>query len=235
MLNTDDLLNDFAIRSFRDQADTDYVSARMASRAQLVGPFLWASQQTIEKYLKCILLLNRIPAAEVKHNLQAAIRAINASGSLRLDLSPASGKFVEHVDSFGQFRYLEVSNFVFGWQIIELDRTVWELRRYCTLSDLHNQFKLRKGIAVPNVRLPGGCLEAIIDDRRNPARAPLLLHNAFFGKKTRKYVKAGVWMKATNSPLYLHPEILDEVLKYVFLPRQLVSAVRAQVARTPSA
>jgi hypothetical protein len=38
--------------------------------------------------------------------------------------------------------------------------------------------------------------------RRNPARAPLLLHNAFFGKKTRKYVKAGVWMKATNSPLY---------------------------------
>jgi len=38
----------------------------MASRAQLVVQYIWASQQAIEKYLKCILLLNRIPAADMK-------------------------------------------------------------------------------------------------------------------------------------------------------------------------
>src|SRR5258707_665913 len=34
-------------------------------RAGLVTQFLWASQQTVEKYLKCILLLNRIRANDV--------------------------------------------------------------------------------------------------------------------------------------------------------------------------
>ena len=40
--------------------------------------------------------------------------------------------------------------------------------------------------------------------------------------------------KAANSPLYLHPEILDEVLKYVLLPRELISAIRSQRIRSGS-
>jgi hypothetical protein len=43
------LLNDFAIRSFRDVADGDYIVARMAHRATLVPQFLWSSLQAIEK------------------------------------------------------------------------------------------------------------------------------------------------------------------------------------------
>jgi hypothetical protein len=50
-MNTDLLLDDFAFRSFRDEGDVDYIAARMAHRARLVTPFLWSSQQTIEKYL----------------------------------------------------------------------------------------------------------------------------------------------------------------------------------------
>jgi hypothetical protein len=42
-------LDDFAIRCFRDIADGDYVSARMAYRAQLTVQYLWAGQQAIEK------------------------------------------------------------------------------------------------------------------------------------------------------------------------------------------
>jgi hypothetical protein len=79
---TDVLLNDFAIRSFRDIADGDYIAARMACRARIAVQFLWASQQTIEKYLKCILLLHRIPARKVRHNLGAALSAVNNSGKL---------------------------------------------------------------------------------------------------------------------------------------------------------
>jgi hypothetical protein len=55
-------LNSFAFRSFRDVADADYIVARMAYRAQLPMQFFWASQQAIEKYLKCILFIRRVPA-----------------------------------------------------------------------------------------------------------------------------------------------------------------------------
>lgn len=35
-------LNHFAIRSFRDVADADYIAARLAYRGQLPVQFLWA-------------------------------------------------------------------------------------------------------------------------------------------------------------------------------------------------
>lgn len=68
---TDKLVNDFAIRSFRDIADGDYIAAGLACRSQLVMQYLWASQQAIEKYLTCILLLHRIPAKRMRHDLGA--------------------------------------------------------------------------------------------------------------------------------------------------------------------
>ena len=60
MNNADRLVNDFATRSFREIADGDYIAARMSFRALLVPQFLWQSLQAMEKYLKCILVLNPI-------------------------------------------------------------------------------------------------------------------------------------------------------------------------------
>lgn len=48
----DALLNDFAIRSFRDTADRDYIHARLAYRAQLVPQFQWSALHCLEKYAK---------------------------------------------------------------------------------------------------------------------------------------------------------------------------------------
>lgn len=224
------LLNDFAIRSFRDQGDEDYISARLACRAALPGVFLWASQQTIEKYLKCILLLNRIPARRVKHDLGAALAAINNSGKLTVVLTGPTQKFIEYIDTYGRFRYLEVPNVAFGKSIVTLDRAVWELRRYCTLSPAQRHIVLTDGQPAPKVRLVGGLLEQVIDDKTNPAREPLLWQNAFFGARSRRRVAVHTWWKATNSPLSLHPEILDEILKYVFLPKEVVSVYRTHKA-----
>lgn len=103
-------VNGFAIRSFRDIADGDYIAARMACRAGLVTQFLWAGQQTMEKYLKCILLLNRIEAKKVRHDLGRAMAKIKASGKLSLDLKSGTEEFIERLDQYGQYRYLEVSN-----------------------------------------------------------------------------------------------------------------------------
>ncbi len=104
---------------------------------------------------------------------------------------------------------------------------MWELRRFCTLSNAPRQIKLRNGVTPPKVRIPGGYLESVINDVGNPAREPLLWWNAFFGKKQRRHVRRNGGMKATNSPLYLNPGILEEILKYVYLPKDIADAYRA--------
>jgi HEPN domain-containing protein len=78
-------------------ADGDYISARMCYRARLVVQYLWASQQAIEKYLKCILLLARIPAPDIKHDLGRALKEITASGAISLDLTFSTKEFIEYV------------------------------------------------------------------------------------------------------------------------------------------
>ena len=46
-MNLDPLLNDFALRSFREIADGDYIAARLSFRAQLVPQFLWQSRERL--------------------------------------------------------------------------------------------------------------------------------------------------------------------------------------------
>jgi HEPN domain-containing protein len=152
-ISIDDALNDFAIRCFRDEGDADYISARMAFRAALDGPALWASQQTLEKYLKCIILLNRIPADHVRHDLDKALKAINSHAIFPLELTPATTRFIEHIDALGKFRYLEVSRVAFGRDIVRLDRAAWELRRYCTLDESPRLIRLLKGVMPPKIRI----------------------------------------------------------------------------------
>ena len=225
------LLNDFALRSFRDIADGDYIAARLACRSQLAVQYLWSSQQAIEKYLKCILLLNRIPAKNMGHNLSAGLDAITASGKLTLGLVKPTDEFISYLDRNGQSRYLEVSNVAFGHDLVRLDRAVWELRRFCTLALEPRSSLLTEGQPAPRVRLAGGQLEKIIDNSKHPARSALLWQNGFFGKCVRKTVELVGWVQANNAPLFLSPQILDEVLKYVHLPKGLVAAYREQIIR----
>jgi HEPN domain-containing protein len=226
-MDHDALVNDFALRSFRDMADGDYIAARMACRAALLPQFLWASQQAVEKYLKCILLLNRIDAREAYHDLGKALDRIDASGKLSLDLTRGTKEFIDMLDQCGRYRYFEVSTVGFGAQLVTLDRAVWELRRYCTVDEEPRRLRLRQGFAAPRVRLENGLLEKIVDDAKNPAREPLLWQNGFFGKRERKKIRLRKWFQAHNAPLYLNPQILDEVLKYVFLPKEIRSGYRS--------
>ena len=226
-MTIDVLLDDFAVRSFRDVADADYIVARMACRSALITQYLWASQQAIEKYLKCILLLNRVPARGVRHDLQAALLEINSSRRPALDLTKRTEEFIAYLDAYGRFRYLEISNYALTTDLVTLDRAVWEVRRYCASRDLPPTVKLQHRVSPPKVRLVGGYLERIIDDAKSPAREPLLWQNAFFGKRTRKTVRVTGRFHAVNSPLSLHPQILDEVLKYVYLPKEVQDAYRS--------
>lgn len=226
----DSLINDFAVRSFRDIADADYIAARMACRAALTTQYLWASQQAVEKYLKCILLLNRIPAKDVRHDLTKAPGKIEKSGKVTLDFSRGTREFIKRLDEYGPYRYFEISNVGFGAELVTLDRAAWELRRFCTLAEEQRKAKLRDGYPAPRVRIAGGALEKIIDDAQNQAREPLLWQNGFFGTRARRTVRLKKWFQAHNAPLYLNPQIVEEVLKYVFLPKELADAYRRQTS-----
>lgn len=237
----DRAINNFASRSFRDMADGDYISARLACRAVLIPQFLWAAQQALEKYLKYVLLVNRIPATEVRHNILSALE-LTENLPFKIELRPQSLKFIKHIATYGEYRYLDISYFVRGYVLLDLDMAVWDLRRYCQVIDvrgkqlpLDEQILLEKANAALSesnanppheFRLNGGVLEKILDTKDHPAREALVWQNAFFGTRGRKHVRLRNHLRAQNSPLHMYPHMLDELLKYVYIPKGLVKGYR---------
>jgi len=59
---------DFATRSFRDLADQDYITARIAYRKEFEQQFRWCALQALEKYLKAILIFNSVSAKGLGHD-----------------------------------------------------------------------------------------------------------------------------------------------------------------------
>jgi len=236
------LVNDFAIRSFRETADKDYITARMAYRARLIQPFLWSALHCLEKYIKGILLLNRVEAHR-GHSVLPGIERMKRHGKFEIDLSTDTVKFIKNLEEYGaEFRYYEVSYTTMPFDIIRLDRAVWEIRRYCQpldydivdmngktvnllaleLERVHRaKAKHEKGTCVM-----GGVLESIIAKKEHPARGSLIWNNLFFGPSRRKGVKIQSNWESGNSPFFLHPEIIDEVIKYVYIPKNIAEGVR---------
>lgn len=235
------LLNNFATRSFRDTADQDYIAARLAFRSHLIPQFLWSSLQAFEKYLKCVLVLNRIPAKR-GHDLGEILKEFERVKPFELRLTAPSKKFLEFLDTYGRHRYFEGSWCVEGGEIVELDRAVWEVRRYArVMRYVFHGSGGAKVSALPieigrNVDaesrhpqefyIAGGLLEKIVEKPYHPAREGLIWQNGFFGKSHRRTVHLRSGLQAANSPLTLHPELLDEVLKYVWLPKDVIEAYR---------
>jgi hypothetical protein len=243
MDNLDAHLNSFATRCFRDVADRDYISARICYRAGLISQFHWAALQAFEKYYKAILLYNRIKAKNIGHSLSDA-QKLTQKAPFVIRLSDISKKLLSHLDDYGRFRYLETSYFIRGPKLVELDKAVWELRRYCRVLDYDLQVPGKKPKSMLELelernenaeRLPfqqfyisGGKLEAILKKKTDPARAPLIWQNGFYGTSRRKRVTVPTHFYAENSPLFLYPQLIDHVLEYIYIPKDVVAAYRVQ-------
>lgn len=241
----DRFVNAFSTQSFRDQADRDYIAARVACRHELIPQFLWSSHQAIEKYLKAILLYNRVKANQVGHDL---VQALLLTQSLPFDikLSTRSRKFISHLAEVGEVRYIDVPFHVYGHILIDLDLAVWEIRRYCQVLNVSGkQLPLEEQKLLDTAwsdlacsetkprhkfRLHGGLLEKIVSERRHPSRSALLWQNPCFGVRRRATVKAKSHLNAQHSLLYLYPEMLDELLKYVFIPKKQIAAYRQHLS-----
>ena len=242
MQNLDAQLNSFASRCFRDVADRDYISARLCYRAGLISQFHWSSLQAFEKYYKAILLYNRIKAKNIGHDLELAQKQAERA-PFQIKLSRSSSNLLSHLNDYGRFRYLETSYFIYGPKLVELDKAVWELRRYCRVMDYllpipgtdpkpMLELEIQRNEAAEKrpfqeFHIVGGALEAILKKPSHPARAPLVWQNGFYGGSRRKRITVPTHVYSENSPLFLYPEILDHVLEYIHIPKDVVAAYRA--------
>ena len=234
-------VNSFALRAFRDTADRDYIHARMAYRADLFPQFHWSALHALEKYAKCITILIRVPKPKrpIKHEVERSLDLI--SEKLDIALSEQTKKFIKRLEEFGaRFRYLEVSWFIKDCELAILDRAVWELRRFCNaelyeysgnqfVSISQDKYDQVKAIDKPNktnTLIPGGFLEKTLEKRNSRARPDLVWCNLYYStsKRKRVYMKSSVM--AENSPFFLYPEIIAEVSKYTFVPKEISNAYK---------
>lgn len=194
MENLDLYINDFPRRCFRDTADEDCIAARICYRATLLDNFHWSSLQCLEKYYKAIFLYSRVEAKNIGHSFSNALKK-SEDLDFKIRFCDRSLAFLHHVDRFGSYRYLEASYYNFEFTITDLDRAVWELRRYCrvlksnvgqvpetTLAQELNRIESVEAAAPQRFQIPGGFLEKVVQDKHHRARTGLIWKNLFFGK-----------------------------------------------------
>ena len=73
--------------------------------------------------------------------------------------------------------------------------------------------------------MDNGYLEKVLDDKQNAAREYLLWHNGFFGKSRRRVTVRGTFI-AVNSPLFNHPDLVDQLAGLAFIPKDVAKAYR---------
>ncbi len=233
-------INDFAIRCFRDTGDGDYIAARLALKAGLATQAIWSGLQAVEKYLKCMLLLRRVSSKGVGHKIAEGLRLVNDRLGYDIVLPDHEQAVFNHLaQSYGD-RYLVASLHLFDHELSGLDALVWRLRQYCDVLDVEHYYdkpseevlsrnldkiKTRLGGEPVGGHLERGTLEKILADQHHRAREGLVWRNAMFGGGQPFSTSSESFnFVATNSPLYLNPQIVRAVSKLVHLPKGALEA-----------
>lgn len=220
------ILNTWAREAFRDQADQDYISARAIYRLEFREQFYWASLQSLEKYLKAILLFNRKSARftkdtrgkkeEYSHNIIKLMDDVNEIEDIDLTFSDTHFEFIRRVNSLGPNRYFDRCTYSKGNELEKLDCVVWSVRRFCEyfnfevdqdgdkvgfrktlINQRTNKSYERRPWSLPPIQ--GGRLEGILEGKYgyNLMKA-LTWRNVFFAKYRRKPPRLG--MGSANPP-----------------------------------
>lgn len=127
---------------------------------------------------------------------------------------------------YGRYRYFEVSYYSYSDELIWLDQTVGQIRRYC--QTLSQEVKLEEGEQSNTSKCNpiSGKLEKIIEDKKHPARKWLIKQNAYFGTRKRKSVTVDDYFQSANAPLMLSPQIIEDIFQLGFMPNEIVKAYR---------
>jgi hypothetical protein len=224
-----------ATRCFRDIADDDYIAARAAYRARLVVPFLWSSLQAIEKYLKCILIINDVTTHKLGHDIQGAFQRINQECPFVIKLNKIEQEIFDHVARYGPDRYLIYSHFIDDRELLKLDMLVWHLRQYCRHINYEMDLPTGKKSMLAGYlsaidaswnaspmqgHVPTGKLEAILRNKRHPSRPALVWKNMRYASRFRRHVLFRSHSVSVNAPLWLRPGALPHIRHLVQLSKE---------------
>lgn len=195
-------IDDYITRSFRDVADDDYVTARALYRTAFDLQFLWSALQSIEKYLKAILLYHRTTTKGLKHDVSKALDRVRAIRNLSFEIPGDVTQFIQRLGAQGINRYFEYPINTDGLGLLELDKAVWHLRKYCR--------SVLAGTATENAI--NGRLEEI-RSTHSRARQDLMWKNLYFGRyKKIKFSRRTKWANPSN---FIYPEIFPELDKII--------------------
>jgi HEPN domain-containing protein len=226
---TDSHINRFVTNSFRDVADKDYIAARICYRYGLHHQFLWFGQQAVEKYLKGILLYNRVDTRKLRHNLREACAAVLSIPDIDFDFPDDAREFIEYLDDQGTNRYLEYPYYLPDDAGLQLDRTVWFVRRYCEylrrtrenpdgtehslLSAAVARIQSEWTLEHPNkFNLFGGFLEQVLRDKKSGLRSQLVWKNFYYGTYRKQVIWGYPSYSLVGNPIhFMHPEVFDEL------------------------
>ncbi|MGM1051016.1 MAG: HEPN domain-containing protein [Pseudomonadota bacterium] len=226
-------IDKFIDQCFRDMADLDYIAARECYRRELFIQYLWLAQQSVEKYLKGILLYSRRNTKCYSHNLQKLMKNISKIDGLEFLLTEEVEKYIEYLDRQGMNRYFEKEHFMEGDDILYLDRTVWQIRRYCRqlrpelvrngdvlispidgvqVEKLNRALKNDDRFSVP---IRGGLLEKIVKGKHSGKRESLVWHNFCFGKKRKNTIRNHRSVNRFSDPIHLNDSELKKELQKI--------------------
>jgi len=231
-------INDFANRSFRDLADQDYIAARMCHRTELDQQFLWNSLQAIEKYLKAILLYSRKGAKGLRHDLIKALAKVQDISDIQVRLPHDVVNFIKYLNRYGPNRYLVYPTHLRDRSLLELDKSVWYVRRYCYY--MRGEIRQQDGTTFSRLegevqkvhhpeyegnphkyRIFGGYLERILDQNL-PAAEHLIWKNFYFGRRRKRRIRSyRLRMSSVNPTHSLRPEVFPELDRLVDFPREV--------------
>lgn len=180
---------------------------------QLRQQFLWSAQQSIEKYLKAILLFNgrsaRYPEGSRKefgHKLTVLEEEVKRISIFNFVLDPRHELFLKYLSQQGPNRYLDTTAYNTRDVLHQLDGAVWQVRRYCQFFPDRalgspgpikglREASVNAALDPSHTKQPqrfnvfAGELEKLVKHpKSDPARQALVWANLYFGAKRRTTV-----------------------------------------------
>ncbi len=224
----------FARQCFLDIADYDYIGARTLFRNECWDQFLHLAHQSIEKYLKAILLFNDLDTRKGGHDLEELLKNVNSIKFVSLE--EETKDFIKEINSVRFVRYLSAPISGERDYLIKLDKAVWDLRIFCSRRDprfiagvIKNKDKLLKATLRGFNIIFSGCLEKILKNNRGKfttLRDNLVWKNFRYGSKKKQAIKfsLGGWSK--NPYFFLETdawkkEAFNMLSKYVSFEKEV--------------
>lgn len=243
------VLLDFAIRSFRNVADQDYISARAVFRLGLIDQAMTFGQQAVEKYLKAIIVIHSELKVKPTHDLRHLLAQVEEIHDIPWDFREIERNVMADLDYFGGDRYFSISRSGRGEiDLMRLDYTIWSVRRYCQnfqylregrWGDGQEFMKYAKWLGSDELRMgnPGlfrlqhkGHIEEVLDTEKHPKqRAALVWKNAFFSSRRRKAIRLrnGWWMR--NATYFVFPDSLGFIEERIEFPKGIRRKIKEQL------